>query len=115
MEIGVSSPASSYRKAYLKEMGMDSDRQQPVCPRGDGEASFPRDAMRNGSAIWRLECVANMQTRIVKSFLGAAEVCGAQCWGARSREGRQTEFVSLEMRKEEDSSSWAIHRGRWWN
>lgn len=43
--------------------------------------------------------MANMQTQIFKAFLGAAKVCGAQCWGARSSEGRQNS--SLKMRKGE--------------
>lgn len=80
---------------------MDSDCQLPVCPGGDGEVSVPRGSMGNGNVIRRLGYVANMQTQIFKPLLGAAEVCGAQCWGARSSEGRKTEFISLKMRKEE--------------
>lgn len=55
--------------------------------------------MRNGNVIWRLGYVANMQTQIFKAFLGAAKVCGTQCWRARSSEGRQNS--SLKMRKGE--------------
>lgn len=36
----------------------------------------------------------NTQTQIFKAILGAAEVCGAQCWGTRNSEGRKVEFSS---------------------
>lgn len=55
----------------------------------------------------RLQYRANTQTQIFKAFLGAAEVCSAQCWGARSSEGRKVEFSS-ENWKGGLHSSWAI-------
>lgn len=100
MEGVFSSPASGYRKAHLKEMGKEADCQPTLSALREIK-SVSRGVL-GGMGIrmtWREGYLANTETEIFKVLLGAAEVFGAQCRGASSSEGRETEFSSLKMRK----------------
>lgn len=71
-----------------------------VCQAEGGGVGVQRGVMRNGNVTWRdLGTWLTRRLRAANTPQGTAEVCGAQCWGTRRREGRKTEFSSLKIRQ----------------
>ena len=84
MEVGFSSPGSSYRKPYQKQMGRDADSHQPCLVQGRWSSLRPEGPCEEKAVtcgdlgMWLMLRLSSSSS---SEAVGAAEICGAYAGG----------------------------------